>query len=320
MRYERCYELFNSKLKKEWLSRLEGIQKEYAEEMSDTQESIINLFETRKDAVEQIKQVESFINTIANTPKEFNATLQQVTVKLQDFKNTLSLKEESELTTKISGSIAGAGALAGSGIAVLGPTAAMAIATTFGTASTGTAIASLSGAAASNAALAWLGGGALVAGGGGMSAGSAFLALAGPVGWAIGGVACLSGTIYASSKNKKIAEEAEENVYKIKAQINYIIKTNAEVMATQKLTMEHDASLNQELSRVIELVRQSNPRVGFFDRIKNFLSSRFSNKVTVYEASQKKSYAYFDNDLKKELGALVNNTLSLAKLIEKKLV
>ncbi len=68
--------------------------------------------------------------------------------------------------------------MAGAGIAVLGPTAAMAVATTFGTASTGTAIATLSGAAATNAALAWLGGGALAVGGGGMAAGKAFLAMA----------------------------------------------------------------------------------------------------------------------------------------------
>ncbi len=51
----------------------------------------------------------------------------------------------------------------------------MGIATTFGTASTGTAISSLSGAAATNAATAWLGGGALAAGGGGMAAGAAVL-------------------------------------------------------------------------------------------------------------------------------------------------
>ena len=59
----------------------------------------------------------------------------------------------------------------------------MGVATTFGVASTGTAISALSGAAANSAALAWLGGGALAAGGGGMSAGTAFLGLAGPVGW-----------------------------------------------------------------------------------------------------------------------------------------
>ena len=84
------------------------------------------------------------------------------------------------------------------GIAVvtMGPTVAMGVATTFGVASTGTAISTLSGAAATNAALAWLGGGALAAGGGGMAAGNAFLALAGPVGWAIAGVALLTSGVF----------------------------------------------------------------------------------------------------------------------------
>lgn len=97
-----------------------------------------------------------------------------------------------------------AGAGAGVAVAALGPTAAMGIATTFGVASTGTAISTLSGAASTNAALAWLGGGALAAGGGGMAAGNALLALAGPVGWAIAGVALLgSGLLFFKSRTEK---------------------------------------------------------------------------------------------------------------------
>ena len=80
----------------------------------------------------------------------------------------------------------------------------MGIATAFGVASTGTAISTLSGAAATNAALAWLGGGALTAGGGGMVAGKALLALAGPIGWAIAGVALLgSGLFLWKAKTEK---------------------------------------------------------------------------------------------------------------------
>jgi hypothetical protein len=311
--------MFNSELKKEWLTRLENIQQEYISEMSQAQESTIGLFETRKDAVMLIKQVEGLINTIANTPKKYSVKLEQVNVKLKEFRNIISLQNEGEIAAKISGSVAGVGALAGAGVAALGPTAAMAIATTFGTASTGTAIASLSGAAATNAALAWLGGGALVAGGGGVSAGSAFLALAGPVGWAIGGLALLGGGIFASSKNKKIAEEAEHNVYKIKEQINFIIKTRAEIVSTQRLTEEHSASLTQELYRVEELVRASKPKMSLLDRIKYFLMRLINKEVAVVSTKDKISYSDFNSDLKKELGSLVNNTLSLTSLIEKKI-
>ena len=100
---------------------------------------------------------------------------------------------------------------AGVGVAFFGPTVAMGIATTFGVASTGTSIASLTGIAQTNAALAWLGGGALGAGGGGMSAGSAILGLAGPVGWTIAGIAIVSSVFLfwkARSDKKKL-----ENIF-----------------------------------------------------------------------------------------------------------
>lgn len=77
---------------------------------------------------------------------------------------------------KISDKIkSGVGAAAGTAEAIGGQVATMSIATTFGTASTGTAISTLSRAAATNAATAWLGGGALAAGGGGMAAGATVL-------------------------------------------------------------------------------------------------------------------------------------------------
>lgn len=68
--------------------------------------------------------------------------------------------------------VAGGGALLGGATFTSG---AMAVAMTFGTASTGTAISTLSGAAATNAAMAWLGGGAAYAGGFGMAGGAMVL-------------------------------------------------------------------------------------------------------------------------------------------------
>lgn len=311
--------MFNSELKKEWLVRLEEIQKEYVREMNAVQEATVELFETRKNSVLLIKQIEDFVNSIAKTPKEYKVTLEKINVKIQEFNSVASLKNESEIANKISGSVAGAGALAGAGVAALGPTAAMAIATTFGTASTGTAIASLSGAAATNAALAWLGGGALAAGGGGMAAGSAFLALAGPIGWAIGGTSLICGALLASSKNKKIAEEAEQNVYKIKEQINYIIKTKTEIVATKRLTEEHSVSLVEQLNRVLELIRASESKITLVDKIRNFFRKLTENESASTLESKIISYYDFDSNLKNELGALVNNTLSLALLVEKKI-
>lgn len=97
-----------------------------------------------------------------------------------------------------------AAATFGVGVVAFGPSVAMGIVTTFGYASTGAAISGLSGAAATNAALAVLGGGTLATGGGGMAAGSALLALAGPVGWTIFGLSILgSGYFFWKTKSDK---------------------------------------------------------------------------------------------------------------------
>ena len=107
-------------------------------------------------------------------------------------------------------------------MAFMAPTAAMWIATTFGTASTGAAISTLSGAAATNAALAWLGGGALAAGGGGMAGGTAFLALAGPVGWSIAGATLLSSILIFTAKKTKLNNQKNEEIHKKAASLKKI--------------------------------------------------------------------------------------------------
>ena len=107
-----------------------------------------------------------------------------------------------------SGVSVAAGVAGGAAVAGIAPPAAMWIATTFGTASTGTAISTLSGAAATKAALAWLGGGTLAKGGLGIVGGKAFLALAGPIGWGITGVTTAASAVALGHKNKQIADEA----------------------------------------------------------------------------------------------------------------
>lgn len=148
---------------------------------------------------------------------------------------------------------AGAGAAgAGVGIAVvtMGPTVAMGVATTFGVASTGTAISTLSGAAATNAALAWLGGGALAAGGGGMVAGNAFLALAGPVGWAIAGVALLtSGIFFWKSKSD---QKHIEDVFTIISERDVKSYNLAIVELNERITriIDESGKLNEAIAKI----------------------------------------------------------------------
>lgn len=141
--------------------------------------------------------------------KETTTKLEKLRVEWKQLAENIEAQYNKTVT-----STAGAGAAgvsAGVGVALLGPTAAMSIATTFGVASTGTAIASLSGAAATKAALAWLAGGALVAGGGGIAGGSTLLALAGPIGWGLAATSlAVCATVYLVKQRDK---EQLENIF-----------------------------------------------------------------------------------------------------------
>lgn len=160
----------------------------------------------------ELNSIQELFDEIRNIPNDKRIECERLKEIRLNWKQQAEKIESDYKTAAVKNAGAGAAGL-GAGVAVvaLGPTAAMGIATTFGVASTGTAISALSGAAATNAALAWLGGGALAAGGGGMAAGNAFLALAGPVGWAIAGVALIaSGLVFWKSASDK---KRIENVF-----------------------------------------------------------------------------------------------------------
>ncbi len=227
--------MLNAGYKKEALRACERAGEEYKKQYDTTVENCGKLYEHKEKAVKILKDYEEYINSLANKPKFIDKTTSEIAVRRKEFEKEIEqIKLEDKKGTKVSQNVAGAGVLAGAGVAAFGPTAAMGIATTFGTASTGTAIAALSGAAQTNAALAWLGGGALTAGGGGIAGGNALLALAGPVGWAIGGAALLGGGLLANSKNKKIAAKAEKQTREIKEETSKIQKTNSKVCAEIK--------------------------------------------------------------------------------------
>jgi hypothetical protein len=196
-----------------------------------------------------IADVEAFVSTLAGHPKEFDKAISDFNGKFEDFSGVARQTEEDIKSAAVNGATgAGLGFAAGAATVGLGPTAAMAVATTFGTASTGTAIASLSGASATKAALAWLGGGAIAAGGGGMASGSALLALAGPIGWGIAGVAVAGGGFWYAGKNRKIAEEADASTLDIQAGTKVLDLSKAFIDLVTKQTLEHTQGLRKLLT------------------------------------------------------------------------
>lgn len=276
--------MFYNKAKKNAISRLKSAEEEYARLGKNANDKAIELYTYRKSAALQIKRVEEYINTLANTPKEFLKDVENVRLNIREFNKAIEIEEENSKANIKGGSVAAGGIATGGAIAALGPTAAMAIATTFGTASTGTAISALSGAAATNAALAWLGGGAVAAGGGGMAAGNAILALAGPVGWTAAAVFAIGGGLLAYNKNKKAAEKATDEAIKVEKKIY-----NLKVLIN---------GLNALKNKTIKLKS----------------SLDFALMVNTYP----KNYIDFSIEQKENLAALINNVRSMGELINER--
>lgn len=244
----------------------------------------VRLFVERNRAVDTIDNVKNLINSIANHPKEFDAEFEEIESSRKQFKDTCEFADKELQAARQAAGGLGAGMAAGASVAFMAPTAAMWIATTFGTASTGAAISTLSGAAATNAALAWLGGGALAAGGGGMAAGNALLALAGPVGWGIAGATLLTSIILFSKKRMKLNKEKNEEIEKVKKNI--------------EIVKEMDAKINELLNRTIV--------------IRTKLNTSYTDCLSVYG----RDYLSISDNHKQALGALVNNTLTLSVMLD----
>lgn len=192
-------------------------------------------------AFEQLRNVELSESVGLNELNKFKIDKQSLT----------ELKELGGYATSILGGAA-TGALGGA----LSAFGAWGAATTFATASTGTAIASLSGAAATNATLAFFGGGSLAAGGLGMAGGTAVLGglVAGPalavMGFVIGAKASAQkDKAYANLATAK--ETAEE--LKIAEDLCHGIRRRANMFYNYLIRMDTIFSpLIFELEQIIE--------------------------------------------------------------------
>lgn len=264
-------------------SELEKAGKQYDEAYALVSSAGEGLLDQRQKAVSLIEDVETIVNSIARHPKSFETDIQEINVQKEQFKDTIEYGIEQRKALELSATSTGAGVAAGAAVASMAPTAAMWVATTFGTASTGTAISALSGAAATNAALAWLGGGALAAGGGGMAAGNALLALAGPVGWGIAGSSAAVGALLLWRKKRKIDESKRAEIERMKT-------------CTEAL---------REVKGKIDAI--STETAGIFDNLNTVMSS--------CRDLSGQDYMSFSEDQKKALGALVNNTKALSALL-----
>ena len=278
--------MFNNNLKKEALKIHEKTLAEYNASYGIMGKSCELLYEIRGKSVELIKLVQEVVNSIANTPKQFDTELGKIGKELTKFKETEQYAKEAYDASLKAGVNIGGGTTAGIGIASMAPTALMSIATTFGTASTGTAISALSGAAAQKAAMAWIGrtfAGFAVKEGAGMAAGQAFLALAGPIGWGITAASTGISLISLTNKNKDVAEKAVKEAKEIAKAREALDETTEKINALKAKTDRLFDDMNREKSKIMSFMNL------------DYLSLREEDKLF--------------------LGTLVNHTLSLSQLL-----
>ena len=264
---------------------LEASITEYNDSYTLMNDKGVQLFIERNRSIYTISFVEALINSIANRPKSFNSEFDEIRTKRDSFLNTCDFGERELQAARTAAGGAGAGIAAGASVAFMAPTAAMWVATTFGTASTGTAISTLSGIAAQNAALAWLGGGALSAGGGGIAAGNALLAMAGPIGWTVAGATLLTSIVLFSKKKAKLNRQKNEEIEDVKKNTEKIKKV--------------EIRLNDLLTQTM--------------KVRSGLNSAFTDCMDLFG----KDYMCLNDDQKKRLGAIVNQTKTLSVLLEK---
>lgn len=275
--------MFNTKLKKDALIIHEKAETAYKASHEMMMGESEKLYQERETVIDLIKNIENFINSIANTPKEFNKKMGLVKEEIKQFRETEKFAKEaleSEIRAGVGVAVA---AGAGLGFAGVAPKIAMLIATTFGRASTGTAIRTLYGAAAKKAALAWLGRGALAAGGAGIAGGKALLALAGPIGWGLAGADGALMLFRMTNRNKKISHEAVENAKEMMREKESIDETSKQIEDLCKKTANLRKGLTNQMERVSEL--------------------------------HGADYSSLGEEQQVLLGTVVNNSLSLASLL-----
>ena len=277
--------MFNVELKKEALRIHEETLARYNNSYEKMKNECENLYNVRGQAIKVIKMNQIVINSIANTPKEFDTTLGKIGKELTKFNDTEEYAKKAYNASVQAGINIAGGAAAGLGVASMAPTALMSIATTFGTASTGTAISTLSGCVAQKAAFAWIGRtfAGFAAEGAGMAAGQAFLALAGPIGWGITAVSTGASLISLSNKNKELADKAVNEAKEISIARESLDEVSEKVNSLRAKTDILYTDMDKQRAKILKFLNA------------DYLSLEDEDK-------------YF-------LGTLVNNTLSLSVLL-----
>ena len=242
---------------------------------------------------------------IKNVDFQESSGLEELSKIKIDQKDFEELKKMTGIALSISKGVA-TGA-AGGTIAAFG---AYGLASTFATASTGTAISTLSGAAASNATLAFFGGGSLAAGGLGVAGGTAVL------GGIIGGVALMTMGFIIGAKAGKNLEDAYSNKAKVaemceeyNAGADQCIAIRRRTYLFYSLLARLDSYMTPLLYEMDEIIKTEGLDYSAY--------SPESKKIIAQTASLAVSIkSVLDTAILSEDGSLMENTIELVKVID----
>lgn len=244
-------------------TKYEQIFEKYKQLLEVTTRDAMELYNLRKDAFYTLLRFQTYVNALSSCPTIITNGASLAVRKSATIKDAIDAESKEEFkngsNNNNNGGLLGASA-AGGALAIGGPTALMAIATTFGTAGTGVAISSLGGVAATNAALAWIGGGTLAAGGAGVSGGATVLGLMGPIGWGIAGLSAIAFIGVSASNGKKNQEtiaEIEKEIQRIKTFMGQLNVARNNIASIKLFTQRHIEAVNDFL--IASLNTQSFP-------------------------------------------------------------
>ena len=271
---------------KKAIEEFEAKKNAYEKTVESIQHSALMLFEKREKVLDESVNLFNRLVLINGIPShiinqiETQLTKQQIKRLGVTSDHSVNYEMPNEENTQAWKYMFGAAGV-GSGTAVAGGSILTALATTFGTASTGAAISSLSVVAATNAVLAWIRGGTI----GGMALGRSILGLMGPAGWGIAGLSIVGGGWSLRNKNDKIIAEY------------------------QKATKEyhhHEALLSSKIAEVKGLEDDTDENLKILKRYSD----------CKYPAD----FNHFTDDDKFELGQMVRDILSSLRHLNKAVV
>ncbi len=113
-----------------------------------------------------------------------------------------------------------------------------------------------------------------------MASGTAFLAMAGPVGWAIGGATLLASIALFANKKIKLGKEKKEEIEAVLHNVELVSEVNLRMQA------------------LLEKI----------DKLRSMLNDQYGNNISFYG----NNFMEINEDGQMSLGALVNNAKSLA--------